>query len=84
MTNRMSVEERYHRDPMFHSVVTALEAAIMNLNLTPTEIREAATYAAIRVESRSLTSLNHEHILEHLAVQKELERKKEKETKGKK
>lgn len=52
MSRLMTAEERYERDPMFHAVVDSLEAAIHNLNLTPTEIREAAMLAALRYERR--------------------------------
>lgn len=48
----MSAEERYHRDPLFHQLVEHLYAAIMNLELTPTEIREAAMLAQLKFEQR--------------------------------
>lgn len=53
----MSAEERYHRDPMFHALVESLYAAIDNLQLTPTEIREAAMLAQLKYEQRRRTTL---------------------------
>lgn len=52
MSRLMSAEERYHRDPQFHALVESLYAAIMNLELTPTEIREAAMLAQLKFEQR--------------------------------
>lgn len=48
--NRLTPEERYHRDPMFHALVDMFRGAIMNADYTPTEIREAAMLACIIVE----------------------------------
>lgn len=47
-------EERYHRDPMLRSMVDMLTATILNLELTPTEVREAAMFACIQAEHRRL------------------------------
>lgn len=47
-----SVQRRYENDIDFHAMVDALEAAIEHLQLTPSELREAAMYAAIRHERR--------------------------------
>jgi hypothetical protein len=44
--------EKYLNDPIFHHIVTALEASIHRLDLTPGEVREAAVYACMRVEMR--------------------------------
>lgn len=44
------VEARYRRDPMFHALVESMYYAIIKLQLTPTEIREAAMLAAIKAE----------------------------------
>lgn len=52
MSRLMSAEERYHRDPLFHELVESLYAAIDNLQLTPTEIREAAMLAMLKYEQR--------------------------------
>jgi hypothetical protein len=41
----MTPEERYERDPMFHSLVNALRFHIKKMELTPTEVREAAVLA---------------------------------------
>jgi hypothetical protein len=50
--NRLTAEERYLRDPMFHALVDMLRGAILHADYTPTEIREAAMLAAIMVEMR--------------------------------
>lgn len=44
------VEARYLRDPLFHNLVDAMYHAIVKLELTPTEIREAAMLAAVKAE----------------------------------
>jgi hypothetical protein len=54
--NYSSAERRYLNDPMFHALVTTMEQAMAQLQLTPSEIREAATYAAIRFESSRVAS----------------------------
>jgi len=46
------VEDRYLRDPVFHNMVDALEAAFEQLQFTPTEAREAVMFAQVRFESR--------------------------------
>ena len=46
------VEHRYLHDPIFHHLVSAIEAMIETLQCTPTETREACMYAQMRVESR--------------------------------
>lgn len=45
-----SIEYRYNNDPMVKALVDSLVSAIMNLQLTPSEIRECAMLAAIRYE----------------------------------
>ena len=55
MSRLMSVEERYERDPMFHALVMSLMADIEELELTPTEIREAAMLAMLKFEQRRIT-----------------------------
>lgn len=50
--NRLSPEERYHKDPQFKSLIDMLEMLIERAQLTPTEIREAATLACIHYEQR--------------------------------
>ncbi len=47
-----SVQRRYENDVNFHTMVDAMEAAIEHLQLTPSEMRDAAMYAAVRHESR--------------------------------
>jgi hypothetical protein len=46
------VADRYERDPQFHTLVSWLEKAIEDLELSPSEIREAAMYACFRVQMR--------------------------------
>jgi len=46
----MTPEERYQNDPMFHNLVDTLRYHIMKMDLTPTEIREAATLACYHIE----------------------------------
>ena len=46
----MTVEERYQRDPAFRTLVDVLEHQIQTLQLTPTEVREAAVLACLHVE----------------------------------
>ena len=41
----------YNNDPAFHALVKALVNMIEKLELTPMEIRQAAMYAAYRVDS---------------------------------
>lgn len=47
-----TIHERYRNDPMIHRLVDVLEVQIEQLNLTPSEIRECATLAAIHYEQR--------------------------------
>jgi len=50
--NLKYADDRYANDPKFHHLVRSLEALIENLEMTPSEIREAAVYACLRVEVR--------------------------------
>lgn len=45
-----SIEYHYNNDPMVKALVDSLISAIINLQLTPSEIRECAMLAAIRYE----------------------------------
>ncbi len=45
-------EEKYHHDSMFHAVVDAMQKLILDLQLSPGEVREAAMFAAYLVEMR--------------------------------
>ncbi len=49
-------ENRYHDDPAFHQAVTVFEAMILEMQMTPYEVREAALYACVRSEARRTTS----------------------------
>lgn len=48
--NYHKCQEAYHNDTTFHSLVDALIGLIEKLEMTPSEIREAATFAAILFE----------------------------------
>jgi hypothetical protein len=50
MDKWMDAEDRYFHDPTFHALVDSMVDAIINLRLTPSELRDAAMYAAIRFE----------------------------------
>jgi len=52
--NRQSAEERYRNDPSFRALVVTIEAWYERLQFTPSEMREAAMYAACRVEQRTI------------------------------
>jgi hypothetical protein len=43
--------ERYLHDPAFHAVVDCLKQVIVELQLSPAEVREAAMYACFAVET---------------------------------
>jgi hypothetical protein len=51
-----TIEYRYMYDPMIKALVDALEQHIHELRLTPSEIRECATLAAIRYEQNRRVS----------------------------
>lgn len=46
----LTPEERYHRDPLFRSLVDVITHYIASCTFTPTELREAVILAAIRYE----------------------------------
>lgn len=50
----MTTRERYRNEAVFRNLVDVLENAIENLQLTPSEIREAAMLAAIHYEERHI------------------------------
>ncbi len=52
MSTLSHLDYRYRHDAMFHATVDMLTKLIEDLNLTPSEVREAAMYAANRVELR--------------------------------
>jgi hypothetical protein len=56
-TNRLTPEERYRRDPVFHALVDMLRSALAGGNFTPTELREAAILAAAAHEMETLRPL---------------------------
>jgi len=53
----MTLRERYLNDPNLSRLVYAMVSEIDNLNLTPTEIREAAMLASIIYEERNVRAL---------------------------
>jgi hypothetical protein len=77
--NLKYLDDRHHRDPLFASVVKNLENLIENLQLTPSEVREAAIYACMRVEMRTtrpmIFSPGLEAHLENLGYMRARERK---------
>jgi hypothetical protein len=48
----MTAEERYQRDPAFHTMVDLLEQLVHKGEYTPTELREAVVLAATHYEMR--------------------------------
>jgi hypothetical protein len=50
--NYDKARERYEQDPVFHAVVEQLKSIVIRLEMTPSEIREAATFACILIEER--------------------------------
>lgn len=53
--NRQSAEERYRYDAAFHRLVDFMTDSYLNLQFTPSEMREAAVFAAIRAESITMS-----------------------------
>lgn len=52
--SRLPPVERYHRDPLFHALVSTLRQELRRGNFTPTELREAVILAATIHESETL------------------------------
>lgn len=46
------VRDRYLHDPAFHHVVDSLRAVILDMRMTPSEVREAAMLACQMIEER--------------------------------
>ena len=58
MNTRMSAEERYLHDPVFHKIVDMCESFLAERpDITPTELREAVMLAAVRTEMRTCRHL---------------------------
>jgi hypothetical protein len=51
MFYRLPSAERYERDPLFRTLVDTLYVYMTELQITPTEAREAAMLATIKFES---------------------------------
>lgn len=47
------LQERYESDPAFHAMVDQCEALIAKLQLTPSELREAVMFAALRYDMKN-------------------------------
>jgi len=45
-----NADEYYNNDPVFRSLIDVLMSLILKLEMTPSEIRQAAIYASIKVE----------------------------------
>ena len=50
--NLFEAQKAYENDPMFNALVKMLMAQIIELKLTPVEIRQAALFACIKVQQR--------------------------------
>lgn len=56
--SRMSIQDRFHNDPVFKGLVDMLTSFLMDHpHLTPTELREAAMCAAQRVDALTLKDM---------------------------
>jgi hypothetical protein len=51
----VSGEDRYRFDPEFHALVDSLLSAIMRLQYTPSEMRDAVMVASIMYERTKIT-----------------------------
>ena len=51
-------ERAYRDDVSFHAIVDAMSKWILEMHVTPAEVRAAAMYAAIRVESMRVVGHN--------------------------
>lgn len=56
--NLRTIEDRYRNDGAFYSLVKNMEMMIENLHFTPSEVREAAVYACLMVETRNPRPMN--------------------------
>jgi hypothetical protein len=45
--------DRYLNDPVYHEAVRALQGIVLRLEMTPSELREVATFACILLEERT-------------------------------
>jgi len=54
MTRYDDVKHRYLNDPQFRSLVDYMIATILNLDYSPSEMRDAVMMAALVVEERKL------------------------------
>ena len=52
--NLDSARERYWNDPEFHALVDTMASWYERLQFTPSEMREAAVFAALLVEQRMM------------------------------
>lgn len=54
MSAFLRAEDRYSSDPRYRSIVDVLTHAMLALEVTPTEVREMAVYACVRLEHHRL------------------------------
>lgn len=57
MSDLKRLDEQFLKDPMFATLVRTLEHLIYSMELTPFEVRQAAMYAAMRVEQTRVKPL---------------------------
>lgn len=53
MSDIRKLRDLYGRDPVFHQLVTSLAQMIETFKLSPSEVRDAAMFAAYLVEMRN-------------------------------
>jgi hypothetical protein len=57
LTPYLRAEDKYRTDNHYRAVVDMLTSMIAKLEMTPTEVREAAIYACIRFEHLNMNSV---------------------------
>lgn len=55
--NSLEAQRRYENDPIFRTFVDVMRQMIRDLQMTPTEIRQAAIYAALLEEDLRLREM---------------------------
>ena len=69
----MAPEDRYYRDPMFAALVDTIQRYIETMEITPTEVGEAAALACYKHEMRRGPRLTFTEVQARL-IRAELER----------
>ena len=59
MLNLDQAQHRYLHDPAWHALVDSIESVIRRLQYTPGEVRDAAMFAAMRVELTTIRRIQH-------------------------